>query len=97
MRISQALPGASLTGQQGQVVKIPAKSSVEVKVKLPKHSSKVSLMGIIVTPLPGSGPVYAARLASAGGTVVSILPVVSTPTVILFPHGRESLVCVLGQ
>jgi len=97
VRISQAVPGTALTGQQGRVVHIPAKSSYEVKVLLPKHTPKTTLVAILVTPLPGSGPVYAARLADVGNTVQTVLPFISTPTTVVLPSVRSSLVAVLGS
>ena len=74
-----------LTGQSGQVVKIAARSATEVKLKLPKQASKTSLMAVVVTPLPGSGPVYAARVALIGGSVVTVLPIASSPTMVNLP------------
>ena len=97
VRISQAAPGTPLTGQSGQVVKIAARSATKVKLKLPKQGSTAALMAVVVTPLPGSGPVYAARLAMSGGTVVTVLPIGSSPTVIDLPSVRESMLSVLGS
>jgi hypothetical protein len=54
-------------------------------------------MAVVVTPLPGSGPVYAARLAISGGTVVTVLPIGSSPTRIDLPSVRESMLRVLGS
>ena len=101
VQVVEAILGSPLTGQQGQVVKIAARSAVEVKLTLPKgtqptHGPKASVMAFIVTPIHG-GPVYAARLAVAGGSLLSVLPVISTPTVIVLPEVRPSLVTVLGS
>lgn len=112
VRITVATPGMPLTGSgsPGQVVQIPANSAVEVPITPPKGaapkgsrprgsgSGKASLVAIIITPLPGSGPVYAARLAlsESGNTVRAILPVISSPTVVQLPDVRESLLAVLG-
>ncbi len=68
-----------------------------MKLKLPKQASKSSLMAVVVTPLAGSGPVYAARLALSGGSVVTVLPIGSSPTMINLPSVRESLLQVLGS
>ncbi len=100
VRITQALPGTALTGQAGQVITVPVKSSVLVKVKLPKHSpTKDTEVALLVTPLSGSGPVYAARVASthAGGSIVDVLPVISSPTQIELPYVQSSLLAVLGS
>ena len=95
--IAAAAPGSALTGQPGQVVHIAAKSATKVRIRLPKHDAKVTVMAIVVTPLPGSGPVYAARLAVGGGSVLTVLPVVSSPARIDLPVVRQSLVTVLGS
>jgi len=95
VRITQDGPGTPLAGQPGKVVKIAARSSTKVKLKLPKHGSPPALTAIVVTPEPGSGPVYAARLAISGGTLVTVLPVNSSPTRIDLPNVRESMLTVL--
>ncbi len=114
VRITVAAPDAPLavsSGSGGQVVQIPANSSVDVPIVLPKGSAppgsksrgsgaaKASLVAIIVTPLPGSGPVYAARLAlsASGGSVRTILPVISSPTFVRLPDVRDSLLAILGS
>lgn len=97
VRIAQAAPGSPLTGQTGQLVHIAAKSATKVRISLPKHSGSAAVMAIVVTPVNGSGPVYAARLAVAGGSVLTVLPVVSSPTRIDLPDVRQSLVTVLGS
>src|SRR5262249_38197992 len=61
VRIPTATSTAPATGQAGQVVQIAAKSSVVVPVG-PPATSKASQFTIVVTPLPGSGPVYGARI-----------------------------------
>ena len=97
VRITQAVPGTALTGQPGQVVHIPAKSATRIRLKLHKKAANASLIAVVVTPLTGSGPVYAARVAISGGAVVSVLPVNSSPTRIDLPSVRQSLVQVLGS
>lgn len=97
VRISAAAPGAPLTGHLGQLVQIKAKSATIVRLKLPKHSPNASLMSVVVTPQRGSGPVYAARVATSGGAVRSVIPVGSAPTRIGLPDLRQSLLRVLGS
>src|SRR5579859_2528928 len=96
--ISEAIAGGPLSAQTGTPVTIPANSSRKVKIGLLKHAHrgrKAKLMAVLVTPLPGSGPVYAARLAVAGGTLQSVLPVVSSPARIDLPVVTQSLAGVL--
>jgi hypothetical protein len=97
VRITQAAPGAALTGQPGQVVHIAAKSATRVRLRLGKKAANAPLIAVVVTPLPGSGPVYAARVAISGGAVVTVLPVSSSPTRIDLPSVRQSLLRVLGS
>jgi hypothetical protein len=99
VRIVQASAGATLTGQSGQsgqVVQVPARSSVVVDIKAARRSAKASDTAIVLTPQAGSGPVYAARIAIAGGTVQAILPVVTSPTEISLPYVQGSLITILG-
>jgi hypothetical protein len=98
VKISDAIAGVPLAGQQGQTVNIGARSATKVKIGLPKPASrKAKLVAILVTPVPGSGPVYAARLAVVGGSLEAVLPVVSSPTVINLPVIRQSLAGTLGS
>jgi len=98
VRVTVAASGTPLTGQSGQIVHIAAKSSTELRIALPKGSARrVSLVAIVVTPQPGSGPVYAGRVALVGGSVRTIMPVESAPPVIRLPAVRESLLTVLGS
>ncbi|HYS33555.1 MAG TPA: DUF5719 family protein [Streptosporangiaceae bacterium] len=98
VRITLAVAGTALTGQTGKLVKIDAKSAAKVRIGLPKGAGRgVKMVAIVVTPLAGSGPVYAARLAIVGGSLQTVLPVVSSPTRIDLPDVGQSLVRVLGS
>jgi hypothetical protein len=75
-----------------RVVSIPARRSVTVTVAAVRGSHESAGFGLVVTPLPGSGPVYAGRvLAQPGGSVLGILPVASALTWIPLPRVRASL------
>ena len=109
VRITVALPGVALAqavaggatpaGAATQVVRIAAKSATQVRIGRPRGPgfARARLVVIVVTPLPGSGPVYAARVGLAAGTVLTVLPVASSPTVIRLPEVRESLLAILGS
>jgi hypothetical protein len=97
VKISQAAPGTPLAQQPARVVKISARSATKVKLKMPKHGSTAAVTAVVVTPLAGSGPVYAARLALSGGTVVGVLPIDSSPTRMDLPNVRESMLSVFGR
>jgi hypothetical protein len=90
VRIVVAGPGASAAGQAGTVVPVKAGSTVVVPVKAPSGHRAAAVM-IVVTPLAGSGPVYAARVVRSGNTVQSILAVPSSLTWIPLPVVRDSL------
>ncbi|HTU73130.1 MAG TPA: DUF5719 family protein [Trebonia sp.] len=78
-----------------QVVRVPAGDTVTVAVQPPKGSAPFA---IAVTPQQKSGPLYAARVVTSGGStgpVVSILPVPSAPTEIALPPSRDSYTAIL--
>lgn len=93
--VVQAIAGQSLTGQPAQTVQIPAHSTKSVLFHLTKGQSSADTIVLTVTPRPGSGPVYAARVAEASGGPEGILPLVSTPVSVPLPPVRESLVEIL--
>jgi hypothetical protein len=73
------------SAHSSQVVSVPAKRTVEVNVARPSGANQA--FAILLTPLPGSGPVYAGRVLTDGhnGTVLDILPVPSAPTTVRLP------------
>jgi hypothetical protein len=95
VRITTASSSVSAIGQQGKVVQIKAGSSVRLRAA-PPHGAKTNMFALVVTPLSGSGPVYAGRIISSGGSVQSIMPVPASPTSISLPAVQESLSAILG-
>ena len=95
VRITTASSSVSALGQQGTVVQIKARSSV-ILPEGPPHGAKTDAFALVVTPLSGSGPVYAGRIISSGRRVQSILPVPASPTSISLPAVQESLSAILG-
>jgi len=79
----------------GQLVQVAAGHTVTVKIGAPAGSSRKSGFALIVTPQPGSGPVYAGRVLTAGGAVRSILPVPSSLSWVPLPPVHNSLLTVL--
>ena len=60
-------------------------------VTAPKEANRGSAFAIVITPLPGSGPVYAARVETQGqNTIVSIIPAASALTTLSLPPVRDS-------
>jgi Family of unknown function (DUF5719) len=89
VRITEATAVAAAS-QPGTVVRIKAGASVVVPVGAPA-GAKVAAFTVVVTPLSGSGPVYASRIITAGRVVRSVLPVSSSPTSISLPPVQDSL------
>jgi hypothetical protein len=80
-------PGAT----SSQVVTVPGGHTLTVPATLPKGANHGSDFAVVITPLAGSGPLYAARLETQGqNTVVSIIPAVSALTTITLPPVRNS-------
>jgi hypothetical protein len=77
-----------------QVVQVPAGTTVAVPVAAPKGGQPFA---ITVTPGPKSGPLYAARLVTQGGSsgpVIAILPVSSAPTEVALPPARDTYTAI---
>jgi hypothetical protein len=79
----------------GKVLVIRAHRSLVQQLPRPAGSRRGSAFAVVVTPLPGSGPVYAARVITTsgrGGAVESIQPVPSALTVVPLPPVQGALV-----
>jgi hypothetical protein len=82
-----ATPGAT----SSQIVTVQSGHTLTVPATLPRGAKHGSAFAIVITPLPGSGPLYAARVATQGqNTVVSIVPAISALTTITLPPVRDS-------
>jgi hypothetical protein len=90
VRITTATASVSAAGQQGPPVQIKAGSSVVITLR-PPAGSKATQFALVVTPIAGSGPVYAGRIITIGGTLQSVLPVPSSLTWIPLPGVQNSL------
>jgi hypothetical protein len=80
----------SAPSQPGTVVTIKAGASVVVPVG-PPAGTKVSAFTVVITPLSGSGPVYASRVIDTGRIVRLVLPMSSAPTSISLQPVQASL------
>jgi hypothetical protein len=88
---ASGLTAGTAAGASSQVISIPAKHSVTVTA--PKSSGGSQAYAILLTPLPGSGPVYVGRVLSAnGGSVLDVLPVTSALTTVPLPGVRATLI-----
>ncbi len=74
-----------------QVVSVRAGRTLVVPVTAPPSAKRGTPFAIVITPLAGSGPVYAARVETRNqSTVVSIIPAASALTTISLPPVRDS-------
>ena len=81
--------GAGVTGSQ--VVSVRARHTLVASVTAPRGARRGSAFAVVITPLAGSGPLYAARVETQGqNTIVSILPAPSALTTISLPPVRNS-------
>jgi Family of unknown function (DUF5719) len=82
-----ATPGAT----SSQIVTVQSGHTLTVPATLPKGAKHGSAFAVVITPLAGSGPLYAARVATQGqNTVVSIVPAISALSTIILPPARDS-------
>jgi hypothetical protein len=93
VRLTEIAPasrgGASVTASQ--VVPVKTGRTVAAPVRAPKGAKHGSPFALVITPLHGSGPLYAARVETQGrSNVVSIIPAASALTTISLPPVRDS-------
>jgi hypothetical protein len=93
VRLTAVASGAgtgAAAGAASQVVSVRAVHTLVVSVPPPPGAKRGSAYAIVITPLAGSGPVYAARVEQSQSSVVSIVPAVTALTTISLPPVRES-------
>ena len=92
VRLTEIAPashgGTSVTASQ--VVPVKAGRTLAAPVKAPKGARHGSPFALVITPLHGSGPLYAARVETQDHSVVSIIPAASALTTISLPPVRDS-------
>jgi hypothetical protein len=79
----------------GKVVVVQAHHSLLEQLTAPPGTRRGAAFAVIVTPLPGSGPLYAGRVVISGGrggALQSVLPVSSALTVVPLPGVQNELV-----
>ena len=87
--------GGQGSATPGKVVTVQAHHSLLQQLTAPPGTRRGSAFAVIVTPLPGSGPLYAGRTlmsSGRGGALQSILPVSSALTVVPLPNVQDELV-----
>jgi hypothetical protein len=94
-----AADGTVMTPAGDQAVTVTARHTLALAVPRPSAGGKRPF-AIVVTPLPGSGPLYAVRVVTAGtgglsAPLTSLLPVSSAMTTITLPPAQDSYTAVL--
>ncbi len=96
VRLTEIAP-ASAQGSASQgvtsseVVPVKAGHTLAAPVTAPRGAQHGSAFALVITPLAGSGPVYAARVETQGrSTIVSIMPAASALATISLPPVRGS-------
>jgi Family of unknown function (DUF5719) len=84
--------GQSLNPELGKVVQIKPHHSLTVTVGKDAGSKRTSAFAVAITPLPGSGPLYAGRVLVNGGTLASVVPVPSTLTSVHLPVVHSTVI-----
>ena len=87
--------GGQGSAAPGKVVVVQAHHSLLEQLTAPPGTHRGSAFAVIVTPLPGSGPLYAGRVlmsSGRGGALQSVLPVSSALTVVPLPNVQDELV-----
>ena len=98
-RTGTSATGASATGSGAtdlgatgtQVASVRAGHTLTVQAAAPPGAKRGSAFAVVITPLAGSGPLFAARVETQGqSTVVSIIPAVSALTTLSLTPVRDS-------
>ena len=88
---SRSASGAHSSVTSSQVVSVKAGRTLAAPVTAPGGAEHGSAFAVVITPLAGSGPLYAARVETQDrSTVVSIIPAASALTTISLPPVRDS-------
>jgi hypothetical protein len=88
---SNSATSNSATTSASQVLTVQAGHTLLAPVTPPPGAKRGTPFALVITPLAGSGPLYAARVETQNqSTVVSIIPAVSALTTISLPPVSDS-------
>jgi hypothetical protein len=89
------LTAAGQSGVTFGTVQLGAGHTAVVPLPVPKRGGHGSPFAVVITPLAGSGPVYAGRVVTLNGAVRSILPLTSALTWVPLPTVHDSVTTAL--
>jgi Family of unknown function (DUF5719) len=92
VRVRITLIGHGGPLSKDQVVQVKSKHSKVVQLGGSSGSRRRTYFAVVITPLAGSGPVYAGRVLINGGTIQSILPVASALTRVPMPPVQNTVI-----
>ena len=91
VRLTEISANTGSASPASQVVSVRAGRTLMVPVKAPPGAKAGAPFAVVITPLPGSGPLYAARVETQGQSAVAgIIPAASALTTISLPPVRDS-------
>jgi Family of unknown function (DUF5719) len=92
VQVTELTSAGQVTGSSGsQTVQLAAGHSQVITLAPPRPGGRPLPFAVVITPLAGSGPVYAGRVVSQAGAVRSILPAESSLTWVPLPSVRSSV------
>jgi hypothetical protein len=94
VRVTEETAAVGSAGSAARVVSVPAGHSTTVTLRPPRAAGRVSF-AVVITPLAGSGPLYAGRVLNSGGTLLAILPVASSLSWVPLSQVHSSLAAAL--
>jgi hypothetical protein len=87
--------GQAAGASAAHTVQLAAGHSVVLTLAAPRQGGHSSAFAVVVTPMAGSGPVYAGRVVTQAGVVRSILPVMSSLAWVPLPTVHSSVTTAL--
>jgi hypothetical protein len=94
-RVSVAQISSAGSARRTQTVQVSSGKSVVVALKALPGTPRGTPFAVVISPLAGSGPVYAGRVISAGGTggaLQALLPVASALVTVPLPPVRNEAI-----
>jgi hypothetical protein len=97
-RVSVAQISSAGSARRTQTVQVSSGKSLVVTLKAVPGAPRGTPFAVVISPLPGSGPVYAGRVISAsgtGGALQAMLPVASSLSTVVLPPVRNAAIAAV--